>query len=259
MTSPWMPEFYRDPGPANKQGYWFQNSRTQAQTEGGIYHDSVGPLAGTLRMVHGSVMVSWTGTIDVKPIVVSGKSYLGYQHYPLWGVGSITFHAGIVGDLDDDTAVVGNLALSGFEFCRPAGNAAAKWTDFQVEAAAYTFNYIDRPEPFELGRNAWEHNWLKNTACPSNRNRWDAMEKALEDDIMAGFDKEQKHYLGGLMRGDVQAVGNGVMNSPMRLGDEDWKPPVTLKDVLKAIAALSAKVDAIDGGGGGGDGSHGHA
>lgn len=180
MTSPWMPEFYRDPGPPGKQGYWFQNSRTQAETEGAIYHDSVGGLQGTLNVLHGSVLVSWTATIDVKPIIVNGKSYLGKQHYPLWGEGSITFHAGIVGDLDDDTAVVGNLALGGFEFCRPAGNIAAKWTDFQVEAAAYTFNYIDRPEVFELARNAWEHNWLKNTACPSNRNRWTEMEQALE-------------------------------------------------------------------------------
>ena len=180
MTSPWMPEFIRDPGPSNKQGYWFQNSRTQAQTEGGIYHDSVGPLQGTLNVLHGAMMVSWTGTIDVKPIVVGGKSYLGKQHYPLWGAGSITYHAGIVGDLDDHTAVTGNLALAGFEFCRPSGNAAAKWTDFQVNAAAYTWDYFDRPEAFQLRKNAWEHNWLKATACPSGRNRWTAMQARIK-------------------------------------------------------------------------------
>ncbi len=243
--SPWMPEFYRDPGPTNKQGYWFQTSRTQAQTEGGIYHDSVGGLAGTLRVLHGSVMVSWTGTIDVKAIVVNGKAYLGYQHYPLWGQGSITFHAGIVGDLDDHTAVVGNLALAGFEFCRPTGNAAAKWTDFQVEAAAYTWDYYDRPEPFELANNAWEHNWLKNTACPSNRNRWDAMEQALEDDMGWSDDdwKRFEKYMQGMMRGTAQALDRGMGNSLFQKGDSSFRVKNPLIEVRKDTEDIQKKID----------------
>ena len=59
------------------------------------------------------------------------------------------------------------------------------------------------------------------------------------------FTSEDKDYLGGLMRGAVQAQGNGVMNSPMRRADPDWVPPVTLNDVIAAVAALSTKVDEL--------------
>lgn len=48
---------------------------------------------------------------------------------------------------------------------------------------------------------------------------------------------------GGLMRGAVQALGTGAMNSAMRAGAATWKPPVTLKTVRNDVAVVKNKVD----------------
>ncbi len=89
--------------------------------------------------------------------------------------------------------------------------------------------------PPVLGQGRREHGELTNgaTACPNGRIQ--PLYDYEEDDMP--LDAADKEYLAGLMRGAVQAIGNKVMNNPMKAGDPDWVPPVALKDVLTSIGA----------------------
>lgn len=193
MKNPWLPFAHKNPGPANKGGYgpnW--SSRTQAETEGGVYHDAGGGWAALIgELWLDGRRACWNASVPTEPFYVNGVWYDCAQHYPLWGDGSITWHCGVVGDLETRTEVVGNLALVGIEFARPPGNAPAPWTDHQLKVAIKIQQYIDRPEPFELGRNAFEHGWLYATACPSNRNRWDEFEAAMQREVDEDMTPEQ--------------------------------------------------------------------
>lgn len=89
--------------------------------------------------------------------------------------------------------------------------------------------------------------WCRDKHSPEaiwKRNWWAHDPKLYlgQEDEMP-LSNEDKEYLGGLMRGAAQAIGNGEMNTPMRAGDPTWKPPVTLNTVRKDVAAVKSKVE----------------
>ena len=233
MTTTYLSWCERIDGPNWKQGYTGIPTRTLGNIKGEVKHSAEGSYAALLAALNNpSRIASWHFSVS--------KSGHVAQHYPLE---SVCWHAG-------DMAA--NIKYVGIEH---EGVVGEPLTTAQVLATVHLSLDIRRFAGITANPqrrvNLWEHNELSSTACPSHRIQWlPIIVKIMEEEMALTAD--DKDYLGGLMRGNVQATGNGVMNSPMRRGDPDWVPPVTLNDVIAAVAALSAKVDAQ------GSGAHGH-
>ncbi len=233
MSETWLPGAERMQAPFWKQGYFGIPRRTMAQIEGEVNHSAEGSMGALLgEIMHPTRQASWTFSIGQDGRIV--------EHYSFE---SITWHAGVMGDLVTATEVKGNVALVGKEH---AGVAGQKITGAQEDASVRITNFVREhshagSKPPQTRVNLWEHNWIKpGTACPSRRIDWTTyINKIAKEDDMP-LSGEDKLWISGLMRGNVQAIGNGVMNNPMKLGDSDWVPPVTLKDVLAAIKAIPA-------------------
>ncbi|KKL84645.1 hypothetical protein LCGC14_1962710, partial [marine sediment metagenome] len=101
----WLDFCTKRPGPSWKQGYGgIITSRPLAIIEGEVKHITLGPMSAALGVLDGPKQVSWPFTIP--------KVGRPLQHYPLE---SVCWHAGLMGDADLDTELVGNIGLVGEE------------------------------------------------------------------------------------------------------------------------------------------------
>jgi hypothetical protein len=175
MSETWIPGATRIPGPSWKQGYWGIPRRSLAQIEGDIKHSAEGSWQGLLNILAGGLELSWTFSVPRAPI--GNVRYA--QHY---GLESITYHAGVKGDMSTVTELIGNLTLVGIEH---AGRAGTPLTAHQVAVTIEISDFLRDhtfagSNPPELAVNLWEHGWLLPTACPSNRVPWATIIAALQ-------------------------------------------------------------------------------
>lgn len=186
----WLDFCTRRPGPSWKQGYGgIITSRPLTIIEGEVKHITLGPMTAALGVLDGPRQVSWPFTI---PRV--GRPL---QHYPLEAV---CWHAGLIGDADLDTELVGNVSLLGEEHEGVDGDTPTDsqfhWTT-EISREVRRLCPLVAAYPPELAVNLWEHNWLVATSCPNrlwshSRNNWDWLIAALtnvveEDDMKLRF------------------------------------------------------------------------
>ncbi len=159
----WLSFCARRPGPEWKVGYG-TGDRTLVQIEGVVDHSEEGSQAGAYSVLDGPEQSSWTFSLP--------KFSEPIQHYSLE---KITWHCGLPGDRRHDTSLIGNLTLVGKEH---EGIAGEPWTENQTHWSAKIDVALRQlcpgfgANPPTLRLNQWEHNWLSNTSCPSNRNPW---------------------------------------------------------------------------------------
>jgi hypothetical protein len=167
MTETWIPGATRIPGPGWKQGYWGIPSRSLAQIEAEIKHSVEGTWQGALNVLNGGVTVSWTFLVPRAP--VGAVRYA--QHYPLE---SITYHAGVRGDMETVTDLIGNLTMVGIEHAGRAGQPLTQHQlDVTVEISQFLRDHTGAGnKPPALRVNLYEHKWVRATACPSDRVQW---------------------------------------------------------------------------------------
>lgn len=177
MSETWIPGVEILPGPDWKQGYWGVPSRTLDQIEGEVKHSAEGPWSALIgELMRPDRLASWTFSIRNNGHIA--------QHYPLE---SVTWHCGVMGDMDDITELIGNLTLNGEEY-----EGKDKLTAAQEEASYYISDQVRifTPNSYgshkaELEVNLWEHGWISNTICPNGRIDWPAHLAYLnrEDDM----------------------------------------------------------------------------
>ena len=167
MTETWIPGATRILGPGWKQGYWGIPSRSLAQIEAEIKHSVEGTWQGALNVLNGGVTVSWTFLVPRAPI--GAVRYA--QHYPLE---SITYHAGVRGDMETVTDLIGNLTMVGIEHAGRAGQPLTQHQlDVTVEISQFLRDHTGAGnKPPALRVNLYEHKWVRATACPSDRVQW---------------------------------------------------------------------------------------
>jgi hypothetical protein len=172
MTETYIPWATRRPGPWAKTGYPSASTRTLAQIEGEVKHSMEGSLqAGFGELDKLTRQASWHFSIS--------KIGLLYQHYPLEAV---CWHAGGPGDMQADTALIGNLTLIGVEHEGVAGEPltpAQLATTIRLSEDVRGLCPLVGMFPPTLRRNLWEHGWLSQTACPSGRIPWPTIIAAL--------------------------------------------------------------------------------
>ena len=226
MSETWLPGAERMQGPFWKSGYFGIPRRTMAQIEGEVNHSAEGPMGALLGEIMSPLEKSWTFSIGQDGRIV--------QHYSFE---SITWHAGVMGDLVTATEVKGNVALVGKEH---AGVAGQKITGAQEDASVRITNFVREhshagSKPPQTRVSLWEHNWIKpGTACPSRRIDWTTYinKIAKEDDV--ALDAQDKKWLGGFGRGIVKMIAEGTVTSTLA-GDPDYTSnPFNIKAVLAA-------------------------
>lgn len=167
----WLSWCHRHDGPGWKQGYPGIPGRSLQQVDGDMKHSAEGSYTQLLQIIQNSPrQASWHFSV--------AKNGTTAQHYPLE---SITWHCGVKGTLSTHDEIVGNVGLVGIEH---AGFAGETLTAPQITATVRLTEDIRARcaagvHPPELARNLWEHNWLRNTACPSNRIPWPIIINAL--------------------------------------------------------------------------------
>ena len=168
----WLSFCARRSGPEWKTGYG-TGDRTLGQIEGVVDHSMEGSLAAAYGVLDGPTQASWTFSIP--------KVGEPAQHYSLQ---KIPWHAGIMGDRKQDTALIGNLTLVGKEH---EGKKGEPWTDNQIfwsariDVALRELCPAFGANPPALRKNMWEHRWLSATSCPSGRNPWEEKFKLINE------------------------------------------------------------------------------
>jgi len=177
----WLDFCTKRPGPLWKQGYGgVIASRPLTIIEGEVKHITLGPMSATLGVLDGPRQASWPFTIP--------KIGIPLQHYPLE---SVCWHAGLMGDADLDTELIGNISLVGEEHEGVDGDSPTDsqfhWS-LEISKEVRWLCPLVAAYPPELAVNLWEHNWLVATSCPNRlwshaRNNWTQLTDALEDDM----------------------------------------------------------------------------
>ena len=159
-----------------------------------------------------------------------------YQHYE---IEDICWHCGLPGDERRDTSLIGNITLVGEEHEGYAGEPltlAAKTTTIQLTADLRMLCPI--PEPPELRKNLWEHNWLSSTACPSGRIPWAEIIPALEENHMPLTDAD-KQWINEAVNNQLKTLQTGMLTNIATNAD------LRMTVIMRAIAADDAKAAQI--------------
>ena len=163
-----------------------------------------------------------------------------------------------------------NLHFHGFEFeGGPPGNLSEPLMANQIAWGVKVTHWLrgvhGTPSVYVRRDTLWEHNEVKNTACPSGRIPWAGVITALEeDDDMLKFIKRasvgtvfatdgiykwgipsmamlRELKAKGLATGDIQTVSDGLYNRIKHVPGPPLTAPQTQTEVKKAINAYGGK------------------
>lgn len=201
----WLDWCIRRPGSLAKTGYAGINSRLASQVEGEVKHSAEGHLEALLgELDRPSRQASWHFSV--------AKSGVVYQHYPIFGEGSVTWHCGLPGDRSFDTSFIGNITLVGEEYEGGGPNSPGEPLTESQYAASLRLSRDIRAlcphvgaSPPALRRSLWEHNWLSSTSCPSGRIPWDRLVQDLTGgaDMHTLVDHLKEPILGWVVEGET--------------------------------------------------------
>ncbi|KKL59760.1 hypothetical protein LCGC14_2212110 [marine sediment metagenome] len=248
MSETWLPGVEILPMPPWKRGYWGFLDRTLDQIEGEVKHSAEGPWSALIGELMTPKLKSWTFSIRNDGHIA--------QHAPLE---AITWHCGVMGDMDTETELVGNVTLVGEEY--EGKGVDGMLTTAQVEASYYISDQVQifTPNSYgshkaELEVNLWEHGWISNTTCPNDRVDWPAHLAYLnrEEDMTDGQWKAIETGLRQIVEG-LHLEKGGDLPSQVGIPFEEstWGRIQALSDKMDFLADKLAAI--------GGSGCHNHS
>lgn len=221
-------------GPRQKLGYGSKKTRPLTSIEGEVKHSAEGYYPAMLSVLDDLSRGSWHFSI-----LLDGRLI---QHYQLE---DIAWHCGLPGDERVDTSLIGNITLVGVEhegIGAPINDAQiATTTRLSSELRILCPAYGSRPP--QLRVNMWEHGWLSQTACPSDRILWNPIiagltQLPIEEDDMAWTEQQIAEHLTRMKNINAQTDKLGTIES--RLGNLDARDDQILEALNKIVTLLES-------------------